>query len=196
MDAEELLRADDGGVARVERKHNVAVAVGSSKCHFPLDLHSSHLSRTPGQTLSSAGSAVGDMGHEGIVTLCSVCLWSSVVLRHGVGVMHRHRSRSAGPAVAPRHGRGIRRANRVPPRQAVRDRAAEGRDSDEVWPRCKCSAYELRTRCRWRRPKTRMLSRHSRRMDPTHRSANAFALGARTGVFTPVSPYVRNTSSN
>jgi hypothetical protein len=95
MDAEELLRADDGGVARVERKHNVAVAVGSSKCHFPLDLHSSHLSRTPGQTLSSAGSAVGDMGHEGIVTLCSVCLSSSVVLRHGLasstGIAHVRR---------------------------------------------------------------------------------------------------------
>jgi hypothetical protein len=49
MDAEELLRADDGGVARVERKHNVAVAVGRSKCQFPLDLDSSHLLRTYGR---------------------------------------------------------------------------------------------------------------------------------------------------
>jgi hypothetical protein len=40
-----------------------------------------------------------------------------------------------------------------------------------------------RTRCRWRCPSTRMWSRHSRRTEPTHRSANAFALGARTGVF-------------
>ena len=81
MDAEELLRAKDGGVARVEREHNVAVAVRPSKRQFPLDLDSSHLSRTWGQTLSSAGSAVGDLGHEGVVMLRSVCLWSSVVLR-------------------------------------------------------------------------------------------------------------------
>ena len=46
MDAEELLRADDGGVARVEREHGVAVAVRPSKRPFPLDLDSSHLSRT------------------------------------------------------------------------------------------------------------------------------------------------------
>jgi hypothetical protein len=49
----------------------------------------------PGQTLSSAGSAVGDMGHEGIVTLCSVCLSSRVVLRHGLasctGIAHVRR---------------------------------------------------------------------------------------------------------
>jgi GrpB-like predicted nucleotidyltransferase (UPF0157 family) len=55
--------------------------------------------------------------------------------------------------------------------------------------------HALRTRCRWRLPKTRMWSRHSRRTEPTHRSANAFALGERTGVFTAVSPSVRNTSS-
>jgi hypothetical protein len=81
MDAEKVLRADDGGVARVEREHNVAaVALGPSKRHFPLDLDSSHLSRTWGQTLSSTGSAVGDLGHEGVVMLFSVCLWFSVVL--------------------------------------------------------------------------------------------------------------------
>src|SRR6266511_3467811 len=42
---------------------------------------------------------------------------------------------------------------------------------------------------------TRMWSRHSRRTVPTHRSANAFALGARTGAFTTAIPSVRNTSS-
>jgi len=39
-------------------------------------------------------------------------------------------------------------------------------------------------------------SRHSRRTVPTQRSANAFALGARTGVFTTRRPSVRKTSSN
>jgi hypothetical protein len=45
-------------------------------------------------------------------------------------------------------------------------------------------------------PKIRTGSRHSLRAVPTQRSANAFALGARTGVFTTVSPSVRKTSSN
>lgn len=49
MDAEELLRADDGWVARVEREHNVAVAVGLSTFQSPLSLDSSHLSRTYGR---------------------------------------------------------------------------------------------------------------------------------------------------
>jgi hypothetical protein len=44
-------------------------------------------------------------------------------------------------------------------------------------------------------PKMRMWSRHSRRTDPTHRSATAFAFGARTGVLITVSPSVRKTSS-
>ena len=46
MDAEELFRADDGGVTRVEREHNVAVAVGPSKHQFPLDPDASHMSLT------------------------------------------------------------------------------------------------------------------------------------------------------
>jgi hypothetical protein len=89
MDAEELLGADDGGVARVEREHDVAaVALGPSKRYFPLDLDPSHLSRTWGQTLSSIGSAVGDLGHEGVVMLCSVGLSFSVVISASTNWRH------------------------------------------------------------------------------------------------------------
>src|SRR3954463_840549 len=42
--------------------------------------------------------------------------------------------------------------------------------------------YSRRTRSRWRRPKIRIESRHSRRSVCTQRSACAFARGARTGV--------------
>src|ERR1039458_8274493 len=41
----------------------------------------------------------------------------------------------------------------------------------------------------------RSRSRHSRRAEPTKRSATEFALGARTGVFTIRMPSARNTSS-
>src|SRR6266550_5515967 len=42
--------------------------------------------------------------------------------------------------------------------------------------------YTRRTRSRCRRFTTRIRSRHSRRTVPIHRSTNAFARGARTGV--------------
>src|SRR4051812_29585412 len=42
--------------------------------------------------------------------------------------------------------------------------------------------YSRTTRSRWRRPKSRIESRHSRRSLCTQRSACAFARGARTGV--------------
>jgi hypothetical protein len=72
----------------------------------------------------------------------------------------------------PRTFRGARPSFRFP-WHAVRGRSAQGRGRDEV-----------------------MWSRHSRRTEPTHRSGNAFALSERTGVFTTVSPSVRNNSSH
>lgn len=44
MDAEKLLRADDGWVARVKREHAPRVAVHPARGDPPLDPDSSHLS--------------------------------------------------------------------------------------------------------------------------------------------------------
>ena len=46
----------------------------------------------------------------------------------------------------------------------------------------KCATYLVSTAIRWRRLTIRIRSSSSRRAVPTHRSAIAFARGARTGV--------------
>ena len=81
------------------------------------------------------------------------------------------------------------------PQNPIRDRAAEGPGPDAAWPGCsarrrhraRVAGDAFRRRGAW--------SRHSRRTEPTQRSANAFAFGARMGVLTTASPSVRRTSS-
>jgi hypothetical protein len=60
----------------------------------------------------------------------------------------------------------------------------------------KCATYSASARLRWRRLRISIRSSSSRRMVPIHRSAIAFALGARTGVRRMRMSSLANTASN
>ena len=112
-----------------------------------------------------------------------------VTLRDGTHEYGRRGSRFAVTASS--------RARRLDPARAPgsREPVDPGRDADDS--RCSGPSTSARTCSRWRRPKMRILSRHSRRAVPTRRSAIAiaFARGARTGVRMILMPSVRRASS-
>jgi hypothetical protein len=84
------------------------------------------------------------------------------------------------------------------PGQGLRGAQRLGRPSNHTMG-CEpaiCSWPPVRTRSRCRRLTIRIRSRHSRRTVAIHRSINAFARGARTGVRIVRMPSERNTSSN